>query len=62
MLSEESVNVTGDVELWYSGAAENRGWMLTMEDDFYIRLASPSYSNHGSWKLRITYEPADAAK
>lgn len=55
---EKVVNVTEDVELWYTGAAANHGWMLSMEDpDVYVSLMSPVWSNRGSWKLRITYEP-----
>jgi hypothetical protein len=55
---EKVVNVTEDVELWYTGASANHGWMLTMDDpDVYIVLNSPLWSGRGSWKLRITYEP-----
>ncbi len=55
---EKVVNVTEDVELWYTGASANHGWMLSVEDpDIYIVLNSPVWSGRGSWKLRITYEP-----
>ncbi len=55
---EKTVNVTEDVELWYTGAAANHGWMLTMEDpEVYVSLNSPVWSGRGTWKLRITYEP-----
>jgi len=55
---EKVVNVTEDVELWYSGAAINHGWMLTLEDrDTYVVMNSPVWSGRGTWKLRITYEP-----
>ena len=55
---EKVVNVTEDVELWYTGAAPNHGWTLTMEDpDVYVVLTSPVWGARGRWKLRITYEP-----
>jgi len=55
---EKTLNVTEDVELWYSGASANHGWMLTMEDrEAYVTLTSPFWGGRGSWKLRITYEP-----
>lgn len=57
-LGEQSVNVTQDVELWYTGAAQNNGWMITLEDqDCWIRLGSPMWSNPKGYKLRITFEP-----
>jgi hypothetical protein len=57
--SEKIVNVTEDVELWYTGATANHGWMMTVEDpESYIRAASPLWPpGRGAWKLRITYEP-----
>jgi hypothetical protein len=55
---EKAVNVTEDVELWYTGAAANHGWMLTVEDpDVYVLLTSPVWTGRGNWKLRVTYEP-----
>lgn len=55
---EKVVNVTEDVELWYTGAAANHGWAITQEDpDAYVILHSPVWTSRGSWKLRITYEP-----
>jgi hypothetical protein len=56
---EKVVNVTEDVELWYTSAAPNHGWMLSLEDqDGYIRAPSPIYTGgRGAWKLRVTYEP-----
>lgn len=56
---DKVVNVTEDVELWYTGATPNQGWMLTVEDqDGYIRLNSPLWPpGRSNWKLRITYEP-----
>jgi hypothetical protein len=55
---EKVINVTQDVELWYTGAAPNHGWMFTAEDaEAHIRLDSPLWNARGKWKLRITYEP-----
>lgn len=56
---EKLVNVTEDVELWYTGASKNYGWSLSLEDqEGYIRVHSPLYPpGRGSWKLRVTYEP-----
>jgi hypothetical protein len=54
---ETILNVTQDVELWHSGAAENNGWMFTIEEDAQLRLPTPAGATRGSWKLRITYEP-----
>jgi hypothetical protein len=58
---EKTVNVTEDVELWYTGAAANQGWVFHAEDqNASLHLVSPvsTYPNgRGAWKLRITYEP-----
>jgi hypothetical protein len=51
-------NVTEDVELWYTKAAPNNGWMVSLEDDnILVRFAGPVWGGRGQWKLRITYEP-----
>jgi hypothetical protein len=51
-----TVNVTPDVELWYTGAAPNRGWLLTFES--FALLHSPTHDGHRlKWQLRVTYEP-----
>jgi hypothetical protein len=55
--AELIANVTEDVELWYTGAAANHGWMFTVEDDAQARFIPPCHNYRGSWKLRITYEP-----
>ena len=57
---EMTINVTEDVDLWYSGAAGNEGWLLTVEDpatvaNFVSPLSVPA--GQAAWKLRITYEP-----
>lgn len=58
MSGEMSFNVTEDVELWYSGAAKNYGWILSAEDqDAWVRTPSPFWGAPKGWKLKITYEP-----
>jgi hypothetical protein len=55
---EQVINLTEDVELWYTGAGTNHGWALTVEDaDVLVRLASPIGAGKGQWRLRVTYEP-----
>jgi hypothetical protein len=58
---EHTVDLTEDVELWYTGAATNRGWILTIENPgTHVYLPSPySPITGGSkhWKLQITFEP-----
>lgn len=55
---EQALNVTKDIELWYTGAAPNCGWLFTVEDpELFIRFASPAWDALTAWKLRITYEP-----
>jgi len=55
---EHTFNVTEDIELWYSGAVPNHGWLLTAEDpDSWVRAQSPFWGAPKGWKLRITFEP-----
>jgi hypothetical protein len=58
---EQVVNVTEDVELWYTGAAPNQGWLILTEfDEGQLRCLSPLSDvplGYGRWKLSITYEP-----
>lgn len=60
-VGDYSVDVTEDVELWYTGGAANRGWILTGENEqATVYLASPYSPNTGhakQWKLQITFEP-----
>ncbi|MCE9605991.1 MAG: hypothetical protein K8U03_13935 [Planctomycetia bacterium] len=56
--AEVTINVTEDVELWNTGAAENQGWLMTVEHPTaLVRLASPLWTGVGRYKLRVTYEP-----
>ncbi len=51
-----TINVTQDVELWYSGATPNRGWLLTFDSSSV--LLSPTHTvERFKWELHITYEP-----
>jgi hypothetical protein len=55
---EHTFNVTEDVELWYSGAVPNFGWILAAEDqETWVRTPSPFWGAPKGWKLRITFEP-----
>lgn len=56
---DNTLNVTEDVALWYTGAAKNHGWMITVEDPgVYVQLVPPTDTAYMPyWKLRITYEP-----
>jgi hypothetical protein len=59
-VAEYSADVTEDVELWYTGATANRGWILMIDNDsgpFYA--ATPYGGDENSskrWKLQITFE------
>ena len=58
--AEQTVDVTEDVELWYTGAAANRGWIMHLETGHAVYLP-PLYAPTGDgpkqWKLQITFEP-----
>lgn len=60
-VGEQVINVTEDVELWYTGAAPNNGWMFTVEDiGTFVRIQLvhwPDVVHFPLWRLRITYEP-----
>jgi hypothetical protein len=60
-IAETTADVTEDIELWYTGAAANRGWILTLEPDGTAIYAASPYSPHTlggkQWKLQITFEP-----
>jgi hypothetical protein len=51
-----TVNVTPDIEMWYHGAAPNRGWLITFDGP--ALLHSATHGGHRfKWQLTITYEP-----
>ncbi|MEO6054412.1 MAG: hypothetical protein ABIP97_10395, partial [Chthoniobacterales bacterium] len=55
---EQVINLTEDVELWYSGAAPNYGWQVASEDSVaYFLLSIPVEELPNNWELRVTYEP-----
>lgn len=56
---DQIINVTEDVALWYTGAAKNHGWMVSVEDPgVYVQLVPPSDTAYmPAWRLKITYEP-----
>ncbi len=57
---DHAADVTEDVELWYTGGAPNRGWVLAIENGsgpFYTPSAYPPGPPGKRWKLQITFEP-----
>ena len=60
-VGEYTVDVTEDVELWYTGAVPNRGWILAFENQagpaYTHSPYSPQYGGGKKWKLQVTYEP-----
>jgi hypothetical protein len=58
---DHTVDVTEDVELWYTGATANRGWVLMIENNSGpVYMPSPYGAHFGTpkrWKLQITFEP-----
>jgi hypothetical protein len=59
-VGDYTVDVTEDVELWYTGATANRGWILAIDNGGAVYMASPYAPHNGGgqrWKLRITFEP-----
>ena len=57
---EQTVDVTEDVELWYTGAAANHGWLMALDAGHAVYLPSPyapGTEGPKQWKLQITYEP-----
>jgi hypothetical protein len=53
-----TLNVTSDVEMWYTKAAPNNGWMFTVEEPgAIVGFYSHTYVGYASWVLRVTYEP-----
>jgi hypothetical protein len=56
-----TADVTEDIELWYTGGAANRGWLLYLEPAGSAAYFAPPYSPLDGagkqWKLQITFEP-----
>lgn len=59
--AENAIEVTQDVDLWYTGGAPNRGWIMNLEAERGFTYLPAPYYPHGTtpskWKLLITYEP-----
>ena len=60
-VGEYTVDVTEDIDLWYTGGAVNRGWILAIEQNTGpVYLYAPYGPHDGAskkWKLQITFEP-----
>lgn len=57
---EFTVDLTEDIELWYTGGVPNRGWIFVMNEGSHVYLPSPYAPQGGGgkqWKLQITFEP-----
>ncbi|OGV62787.1 MAG: hypothetical protein A2498_02560 [Lentisphaerae bacterium RIFOXYC12_FULL_60_16] len=53
-----TINVTEDVDLWYTGTVPNHGWLFTVEDPaISLAFHTPLTKEPGRWLLRVTYEP-----
>jgi hypothetical protein len=50
-----TADVTEDIELWYTGAVPNRGFVISLDDG--VVYMTSFYPNGTNWKLQITYEP-----
>ncbi len=53
---EARLDVTADLQLWNSGVAPNRGWMICTEDENVVFPILPPLVGY-PWTLEITYEP-----
>jgi hypothetical protein len=60
-VGEHTTDVTEDVELWYTNAAPNRGWICMIENQsgpFYSPSPyAPRAGGGKRWKLQVTFEP-----
>lgn len=60
-VGEHAVDVTEDIELWYTGGAPNRGWIFTHERDvgiaYFASPYAPQTAGAKTWKLQLTFEP-----
>lgn len=51
-------DVTEDIDLWYTGAVANRGWIMVMDAGLAYFPAPYDPAGDGkSWTLQITFEP-----
>lgn len=60
-IGDYTADLTEDIELWYTGAVPNRGWIFTLEPDasrIYVPAPyCPAVAAGKQWKLQITFEP-----
>jgi hypothetical protein len=60
-VGEQTADVTEDVELWYTGGANNRGWIMTLEPEGHVAYIGSPHPFHAAgaktWKLQVTFEP-----
>ncbi|MCE9592305.1 MAG: hypothetical protein K8S99_17500 [Planctomycetes bacterium] len=57
-LGDRVVNVTEDIEIWYTKSSPNNGWIITIEDPAVsVRFNGTPMTSPDNWKLRVTYEP-----
>jgi hypothetical protein len=60
-VGDYTADVTEDIELWYTKAVANRGWIMVIENQtgpFYSPSPyTPHYPTTKRWKLQITFEP-----
>ncbi len=59
-VGEQTADVTEDIELWYTGASPNRGWIFTMDINnwaYFLSPYSPQSGGSKTWKLQISFEP-----
>lgn len=55
---EITLDVTQDVELWYTGMAPNHGWLVAIDEAAaLLRVRGPFFNGQNGYRLRITYEP-----
>jgi hypothetical protein len=56
-IAEYTIDVTEDIDLWYTGGAVNRGWIFNADSGGIHLLPPYSPVGRDQWRLRITYEP-----
>lgn len=60
-VGEYTLDVTEDIELWYTKAAANRGWIMNIDNEgchlYFHSPYAPHYGHGKLWKLQVTFEP-----
>jgi hypothetical protein len=61
VVGSQTVDVTEDIELWYTGGSANRGWVLILDSPGAAAYLPSPYTAGGGgskqWKLQKTFEP-----